>query len=130
MRATLVRSMLATAVVSAAIVASPVAASSSAPACSSDWAKVSTPSPGTIFSVLLDVATVGTGDAWSVGFRSYVDDEGMYAVSPIIERWDGVSWTVAYQPSSQGQLAGVFALASDDVWAVGHTGLEFRSSSR
>jgi len=124
MRATLVRSMLATAIVSAAIVASPVAALSSAPACGSDWTKVSTPSPGTIFSVLLDVATVGTGDAWSVGFRSYVDDEDMYAVSPIIERWDGVSWTVAYQPSSQGQLAGVFALASDDVWAVGHTGLE------
>lgn len=89
MRATLARSMVTTAVVSAAILASPAGAYSASEACGSDWAKVSTPSPGTIFSVLLDVATVGTGDAWSVGFRSYIDDEDMYAVSPIIERWDG-----------------------------------------
>lgn len=124
MRATLVRSLLAATVLSAAVVATPAGAYSVTPPCSSDWAKFPTPSPGTIYSVLLDVATVGADDAWSVGFRSYIDDDGEYAVSPIIERWDGESWEVSYQPPAQGQLAGVFALASDDVWAVGHTGLE------
>ena len=125
MRASLVRStILATAFLSAAVLGSPATGQAAAPACGADWARVHAPSPGTIYSVLLDVAAVGAGDAWAVGFRAYIDPDGLFANSPIIERWDGAEWSVAYRPGSAGQLAGVFALAPDDIWAVGHTGME------
>jgi hypothetical protein len=48
----------------------------------------------------------------------------MYAVSAIIEQWDGSGWTVAKMPGARGQLAGGVAFGDDDVWAVGHTGLD------
>lgn len=125
MRATLVLSLLATAVLTTAV-GSPATAETALPppACSPDWTQVASPSPGDIYSDLLDVATIGAGDAWAVGFRGYIDGDDQFANSSIIERWDGSEWSVAYRPGSKGQLAGVFALATDDVWAVGHTGME------
>jgi hypothetical protein len=117
--------MLAAAVLSTVLVGSPAMAQTAPPPeCGAEWTKVPSPSPGTIYSVLLDVAAIGTGDGWAVGFRAYFDSDEQYAVSPIIERWDGTEWTVDYRPGFAGQLAGVFALSTDDVWAVGHTGLE------
>ena len=125
MRALLRSILLAATVASTTLVCAPAHAQPAPPTmCGAEWTKVATPSPGTIYSVLLDVAAVGVGDAWAVGFRAYIDEDGLFANSPLIERWDGSDWTVAYRPGSQGQLAGVFALSSDDVWAVGHTGLE------
>lgn len=122
-KGTFARSVLVAAVLAAMVLSAPAAASAGA-SCGPDWSRVASPSPGTIYSVLLDVAAVGPGDAWAVGFRAYLDAQDQYAVSPIVERWDGSSWSVALQPDEQGQLAGVFALSGDDVWAVGHTGLE------
>lgn len=125
MRAIVVRSVLVAALGCVYAVGAPVAASTPAPPpCGPDWSKVRSPSPGTIYSVLLDVAAVASADAWAVGFRAYIDENDQYAVSPIIERWNGSRWKVAARPGAAGQLAGVFALASDDVWAVGHRGLE------
>lgn len=123
MRGTFARMLVAVTAVAATVAGGTGTALAKTP-CGPDWSRVSSPSPGTIYSVLLDVAAVGPADAWAVGFRAYLDANDEYAVSPIVERWDGSAWTVALQPDEQGQLAGVFALASDDVWAVGHTGLE------
>ena len=126
MRATLVRTIaLPTAVIATGLVsATATAQTAPPPICGRAWTQVATPSPGTIYSVLLDVAAIGTEEAWAVGFRAYIGSDGMFANSPIIEQWDGTEWTVAYRPRLQGQLAGVYAVSADDIWAVGHTGLE------
>lgn len=91
-------------------------------ACGDKWRIVEAESPGEIATVLLGVAATSDGAAWAVGHRAYPDEQGMYAVSPVIEHWDGSGWSLAYEPDTQGQLAAVVALAPDDVWAVGHSG--------
>ena len=93
-------------------------------ACGGAWTRTATPSPGSIGTILLDVAATTATQSWAVGYRAYEDAQGMFAVSPIIERWDGSTWVLASKPAAPGQLAGAFALAADDVWAVGHSGLE------
>jgi hypothetical protein len=90
--------------------------------CGDRWRIVAAESPGTIATVLLGVAATSDGVAWAVGHRSYFDEDGLYAVSPVIERWDGADWSLAYSPDTAGQLAAVVAFAPDDVWAVGHSG--------
>jgi hypothetical protein len=90
----------------------------------SGWPRTHPQSPGTIGTVLLDVAPVDATTAWAVGYRAYVDDDGMFAVGAVIERWDGTEWSIAKMPAAQGQLAGAVAFGADDVWAVGHMALE------
>lgn len=112
-------------VVSAVATGVPAASADTAPSrCGAGWTRTQTPSPGAIGTILLDVAAVSSSEAWAVGYRAYPDPDGMFAVSSIIERWDGSAWTLARKPAAQGQLAGAVAFADDDVWAVGHTGLE------
>jgi len=93
-------------------------------ACTGAWSIEPTPSPGEIYSVLLDVAAVSSTDAWAVGFRAYFDQNEQYAVSPIVEHWNGSAWSLTNRPSEQGQLGSIRAFAADDIWAVGHSGLE------
>jgi hypothetical protein len=110
----------------ATVVLAPAASAADADVtdCGDGWSRTHPKSPGAIGTVLLDVAPVDTTTAWAVGYRAYVDDDGLFAVSSIIERWDGSAWRIAKKPAAQGQLAGVVAFGADDVWAVGHTAFE------
>jgi len=83
------------------------------------WQLVPAP-PGTL-GELYAVTAVSADDVWAAG-----RDDNDY---PLIEHWDGTSWSVSPTPGlpSNGWLWGISADASNDVWAVGrrtisHTG--------
>jgi hypothetical protein len=78
------------------------------------WTKV--PSPGgDQYNSVGAVDVISPTDAWAVG--SNVDGE------TLTEHWDGTEWTVVPSPNGEdgesNSLAGVTAISSDDVWAVG-----------
>ena len=107
---------LAVVAVVLAATTSTTAASGAAP----DWRKV--PHSATE-ATLMDIAAISGTDAWTVGTRQPPNDTGY----PLAEHWDGTSWKevpVPATPTGSGELAGVSAVSSDDVWAVGDsTGL-------
>lgn len=84
------------------------------------WTRVSSPTleHG---SELSAVAAVASDDVWAVG-RYFHPVGRAIQVRSLTEHWDGRSWTVVASPSP-GEvftyLFGVYAVASDDVWAVG-----------
>jgi hypothetical protein len=55
-------------------------------------------------------------DAWAVGSSNQ-------GFAPLIERWNGTSWTrastVPVPPGSTASLSSVSALSATDAWAVG-----------
>ena len=92
--------------------------------CGSGFVLVPSPSPGTNIQSLLSITALSSTDAWAVGFAGYVDSHGMFAESPLIEHWDGSSWSISGGHMGQGVLAGVAAVGPNDVWAVGHRGMD------
>src|SRR5262249_1573819 len=85
------------------------------------WSVVPSPSPGTgDADPLASVAATSASNAWAVG--STRDASG--ATRPLIERWDGTSWTVvpsANPGSTDTELASVTATSASNAWAVGFT---------
>jgi hypothetical protein len=82
------------------------------------WSIVATPNPSGSFGELAAVAAVGTSDVWAVG-NSRISGQQSRTLT---EHWDGASWTIVPSPSNgslNNFLAGVTALSSGDVWAVG-----------
>ncbi|MFI7642495.1 hypothetical protein [Nonomuraea sp. NPDC049400] len=87
------------------------------------WETLPTPDPGTGHNVFLDVSGTSGSDVWAVG---------QYEVKPHVPRhalaahWDGATWRNVEVPMPAGKndvdLAGVAAIAPDDVWAVGTAG--------
>jgi hypothetical protein len=84
-----------------------------------------TPSPTTGAGASLSaVAAISTTDVWAVG-RFHVEGTSESDGRTLVQHWDGSEWTIVPSPNAglesrgNGTLAGVFALASDDVWAVG-----------
>jgi hypothetical protein len=63
---------------------------------------------GTLTS-LISVSGTSTNDVWAVG---------SVGSSTLIERWNGLSWSVVSAPNV-GKLTGVTAVAPNNVWAVG-----------
>jgi hypothetical protein len=71
--------------------------------------------------VLTAVEAVNGTDAWATGY-AYGDVETWTEYPPpLIEHWDGRSWTFVASPTqaSGGGIADLAAVAADDVWAVG-----------
>jgi len=85
------------------------------------WTQVPTPTPaGTAYFEA--VTATSPDNAWAVGVIGdgpAVDG----SVDPLIEHWNGTTWSQASYPEpAQGQFAAVAAISADDVWAVGHIG--------
>jgi hypothetical protein len=98
---------------------SPATASTQTAGCTGSWEIVPAPSPGSVGNTLSDVVALTSTDAWAVGSKSAVVDDQLTQRSMALH-WDGRAWTEAPTPPIDGSaLAGVFALAPDDVWAVG-----------
>jgi plastocyanin len=95
-----------------------ISTASGAAVCGPSWSIVSSPNVGTGPNALTDVAALSPTDAWAVG--DFVDEAGVSHT--LAEHWDGSQWSVVPTPdgeSGMGALAGVAALSSSDVWAVG-----------
>jgi hypothetical protein len=86
------------------------------------WTEIASPNPDTVYNSLFSVAVASPSDAWAVGNYRTVVGPGTRA-HPLIERWDGISWTVKLIPDVVGStgdnvLRGV-SVVGTDVWAVG-----------
>jgi hypothetical protein len=86
------------------------------------WSVV--PSVDTGFGMeLTSISALSTNDIWAAGWTGNVLCD---CIQPIIERWDGNSWTAVSLPFLQGGsnfLLGIYALSDTDVWAVGYLSL-------
>src|SRR6266568_2398864 len=82
------------------------------------WTVVPSPNPGVAGNELLAAASVSTNDVWAVGLSGS-------GGPPLIEHWNGTSWSVARVPKQVGILTAVTAVSASDVWAVGY----FRNAS-
>jgi hypothetical protein len=84
----------------------------------SQWSVVASSSPGAEFNILQGVSADASIDAWAVGYQTDATGKNQ----PLIEHWDGSSWSQSTSPSvnaSGGELSGVAAVSPNDVWAVG-----------
>jgi hypothetical protein len=70
-------------------------------------------------SWIYGMGTSPSGEVWAVG--NYYE----HGFEPLVERWDGTSWTVVEVPEtgSDAVLNDVAAVSSTDVWAVGYTSI-------
>ena len=74
-------------------------------------------------STLAAVDALSPNDAWAVG-RFVADTSSEAGGRTLTEHWNGSAWGLVPSPNTgieggNGNLRGVHALASDDVWAVG-----------
>ena len=74
-------------------------------------------------STLAAVDALSANDAWAVG-RFDADTTSEAGGRTLTEHWNGSAWELVPSPNNgieggNGNLRGVHALASDDVWAVG-----------
>jgi hypothetical protein len=84
----------------------------------SSWTRVKTPNPG-IADYLCGIAAVSASDLWAVGYEWISQSTWV----PLLLHYDGTSWKPFNQSQLQfGQLFSVFAVATNDVWAVGTIG--------
>jgi hypothetical protein len=88
------------------------------------WTHVPSPSPDG-GGYLNGVTAISRTDAWAVGLiASGGPGNSGATTTPLIEHWDGTSWTQVPCPipASGGQFTSVSATSPTDVWAVGSTG--------
>jgi hypothetical protein len=73
--------------------------------------------------VLESVSASGPNDVWAVGFWWEPLVGGGSIGRPLVERWDGTSWTIVDIPNGDeggtDDLAAVNVVAPDDVWVAG-----------
>src|SRR5262249_29886712 len=82
------------------------------------WSIISSPNTAAHDNYLTGVSASGANDAWAVGWNN----NGGLNRDPVIEHWNGVSWSIVANPSLPGvrrQLYSVAARAANDVWATG-----------
>ncbi|HJU44995.1 MAG TPA: fibronectin type III domain-containing protein [Vicinamibacterales bacterium] len=87
------------------------------------WTIVPSPNPGDQVNALLGVAALSATDVWAVGYWFGTGSEAN--IDTLILHWDGIGWSQVPSPNIAGvanQLAGVTAISSSDIWAVGTAG--------
>src|SRR6266699_3438247 len=67
------------------------------------------------------IAHVSANDIWAVG--DSIDQSNRNNSQPLIEHWDGTSWSIVASPNPNtiNVLNGITAISSNDIWAVGYT---------
>jgi hypothetical protein len=85
----------------------------------SAWA---TPNPSKTDNELNGVSAISSTDAWAVGYYG-VGGQGSGEANTLALHWNGTKWAKVSSPNplpgQTNQLAGVYARAANDVWAVG-----------
>jgi hypothetical protein len=85
------------------------------------WSVIPSPNPSLSFNFLYGTTAKSSSDAWAVG--RYRTGSGAY--QPLIEHWDGATWSVVASPATGttygAYLFGVKEISTNNVWAVGST---------
>jgi hypothetical protein len=90
------------------------------PAVAATWTAVPSPNLTQFDNVLWGVDARSSSSAWAVGRA----DTGTLPIRrPVIERWNGTSWSISPSPlpSGGGELRDVDATSASSAWAVGFT---------
>jgi hypothetical protein len=86
------------------------------------WQRFTVPSTLRFDEKLLAVGGSGANDVWAVGSTNMIS---FASTSPLIEHWNGTSWTRVPAPAATGgsksHLDGVVALSPTNAWAVGRS---------
>jgi hypothetical protein len=87
------------------------------------WTMMKSPNPSYEADSLHGVTVLSRSNAWAVGCTAQSFSCGNFGMAPLIEHWDGTTWSV--QAPAQGaprcdtEFESVSATSSSDVWAVG-----------
>jgi hypothetical protein len=88
------------------------------------WTQTSVPAPSGTDWELTGISADSASDVWAVGF-TYNDLATADGVQPIVEHYNGTSWTLSYLPIPSGYtyaaIANVLAISSTDIWATGYS---------
>ncbi len=86
------------------------------------WSVVAAPTPaGSSVAEFTSVSAVASNNVWAVGCSlSVVSNENVS--TPLVEYFNGTSWSIQTTPATGGKLNAVTAISATDVWAVGGTG--------
>jgi hypothetical protein len=85
----------------------------------STWTIVTSPSINNVPPPILNSVTcTSSSKCWAVGNYQPI---GAQDTQPLIERWDGTSWSIVAAPASRGtgNLSGVACAGASECWAVG-----------
>jgi hypothetical protein len=86
------------------------------------WSVVAAPTPaGASSAEFTGVSAVSSNNVWAVGFSISVAN-GTSVDTPLVEHFNGTSWSIQTTPATAGSLKAVTAISPTDVWAVGGTG--------
>jgi hypothetical protein len=69
--------------------------------------------------ILYSVHMISVSDGWAVGGTCDIYTPSDCPGNGYMLHWDGVKWRQVLTPPSTGTLASVFAVGTNDVWAVG-----------
>lgn len=86
----------------------------------SKWSVVPSPNASTEGDELYGVAAISMNDVWAVG---YFENNAETLILPLLEHWNGTSWSIAQDPpvnSGINFVEAVTATATNNVWAVGY----------
>ncbi|HEV2580398.1 MAG TPA: hypothetical protein VGT44_06050 [Ktedonobacteraceae bacterium] len=81
------------------------------------WAVVASPNFSPTGNSLASISIDSATDIWAVGTTTSTSSSSGY--QPLIELWNGTTWSISSSPVLSGRLFSVVAIKSNDVWAVG-----------
>ncbi len=85
-----------------------------------EWSLTPITDPDPAIVDLVGLGAASPDDVWAVGRWFPQTGPNRFSASPLIEHWDGSTWTNTPQPvDGPGELNGVAVISTDDVWAVG-----------
>jgi hypothetical protein len=89
-----------------------------------NWTQTSVPAPSGTDWDLTGISADSASDVWATGYTYNVLDTAD-AVQPIVEHFNGTSWTLTDLPVPSGYtyaaIANVLAISSTDIWATGYS---------
>ena len=85
------------------------------------WSVVATPTPAGALRALNSVSAASSNAVWAVGVSVSVNSNEVSVSTPLVEHFNGTSWSIQTTPTlaGGGTLNAVTAISPTDVWAVG-----------
>jgi hypothetical protein len=85
------------------------------------WKVIPSPNASSEGDDLYGVTTISANDVWAVG---YFENDAQTLILPLLEHWNGKSWSIFQVPSvffGINFVYGANAISTSDIWAAGYT---------